>query len=398
MGNKLIITQNGAQLCSALFVEEELTELHLTEVVLKRNKAAVGDIYVGRVKKIQRNLDAAFIEIAPHTECYYSMKQYKTPFFTKKIGKKPLCEGEELLVQVSREASGVKAPSVTTGFNLAGKYAVLTYENTTLGVSGKIELEKKQELKEWLQKFRNSSYGLILRTNAGTADRTLVEEEIRQLIGIYKRIEKTATHRPCFSRIYQEEPEYIRQIRNQNLEKLEEIIVEEDWLYEEILQYLKTGNQDVSCLRKYRKETLSLHKLYNLDQEIQKATQEKVWLKNGGYLVIQHTEALHVIDVNSGKYIKGKDAQKTYRKINEEAAKEAARQIRLRNLSGIILIDFINFSDKEEQQDLLSLLERFVKKDPIPTNVIDITKLHLVELTRKKVQRPLYECMQFGVY
>lgn len=84
MGNKLIITQNGAQLCSALFVEEELTELHLTEVDLKRNKAAVGDIYVGRVKKIQRNLDAAFIEIAPHTECYYSMKQYKTPFFTKK--------------------------------------------------------------------------------------------------------------------------------------------------------------------------------------------------------------------------------------------------------------------------------------------------------------------------
>ena len=113
--------------------------------------------------------------------------------------------------------------------------------------------------------------------------------------------------------------------------------------------------------------------------------------------MIQHTEALHVIDVNSGKYIKGKDAQKTYRKINEEAAKEAARQIRLRNLSGIILIDFINFSDKEEQQDLLSLLERFVKKDPIPTDVIDITKLHLVELTRKKVQRPLYECIQFGV-
>ena len=165
MGNKLIITQNGAQLCSALFVEEELTELHLTEVDLKRNKAAVGDIYVGRVKKIQRNLDAAFIETAPHTECYYSMKQYKTPFFTKKIGKKPLCEGEELLVQVSREASGVKAPSVTTGFNLAGKYAVLTYENTTLGVSGKIELEKKQELKEWLQKFRNSSYGCLLYTS-----------------------------------------------------------------------------------------------------------------------------------------------------------------------------------------------------------------------------------------
>ena len=113
-------------LYTSLFVEEELTELHLTEVDLKRNKAAVGDIYVGRVKKIQRNLDAAFIETAPHTECYYSMKQYKTPFFTKKIGKKPLCEGEELLVQVSREASGVKAPSVTTGFNLAGKYAVLT--------------------------------------------------------------------------------------------------------------------------------------------------------------------------------------------------------------------------------------------------------------------------------
>lgn len=109
-----------------------------------------------------------------------------------------------------------------------------------------------------------------------------------------------------------------------------------------------------------------MHKLYNLDQEIQKATQEKVWLKNGGYLVIQHTEALHVIDVNSGKYIKGKDAQKTYRKINEEAAKEAARQIRLRNLSGIILIDFINFSDKEEQQDLHFFIRKIRKKGSNP--------------------------------
>lgn len=394
MGNKLVITQTEQKICSALFEDDRLAELHLSDHDSDARRAKVGDIYVGRVKRVQKNLDAAFIEIAPNVECYYSMKQYKAPFFTKKIGKKPLCEGEELLVQVSREATGVKAPSVTTGFNLAGKYAVLTYENTTLGVSGKIEPEKKQQLKEWMRKFQNPAYGLILRTNAGVAELSRVEEEIKKLTELYNTIEKTALYRPCFSRLYQEEPDYIRQIRNQNLGKLDEIVVEDPSLYEEIREYLERENGDVSLLRKYQKDTLSLHKLYNLDQELHKALQEKVWLKNGGYLVIQHTEALHVIDVNSGKYIKGKDAQKTYRKINEEAAREATRQIRLRNLSGIILIDFINFSHDEEQRDLLSLLDRLVKHDPIPTNVIDITKLHLVELTRKKVQRPLYECIQ----
>lgn len=394
MGNKLVITQMEQRICCALFEEDRLAELHLSEQESDAKREKVGDIYVGRVKRVQKNLDAAFIEIAPNVECYYSMKQYKAPFFTKKIGKKPLCEGEELLVQISREASGVKAPSVTTGFNLAGKYAVLTYETTTLGVSGKIKPERKKELKEWMQKFQNPSYGLILRTNASMVELQLVEKEIQHLTELYNTIEKTAPYRPCFSRLYQEEPDYIRQIRNQNLEKLDEIVVEETFLYEKIKQYLERENGKGSLLRKYQKETLPLHKLYNLDQELQKALQEKVWLKNGGYLVIQHTEALHVIDVNSGKYIKGKDAQKTYRSINREAAKEAARQIRLRNLSGMILIDFINFSNEEEQRELFDLLGKLVKHDPIPTNVVDVTKLHLVELTRKKVQRPLYECIQ----
>ena len=155
----------------------------------------------------------------------------------------------------------------------------------------------------------------------------------------------------------------------------------------------KEQKEDLDKLRHYEDRLLPLHKVYSIEKHIEQALKEYVWLKSGAYLVIQPTEALTVIDVNTGKNISKKKDDETYLKINMEAAKEAARQIRLRNLSGIILVDFINMDKAEYTERLLVDFEKMLKKDPVVTTLVDMTKLQLVEVTRKKVRKPLHEVL-----
>ena len=181
-------------------------------------------------------------------------------------------------------------------------------------------------------------------------------------------------------------------LKNVPQEGLSEIIVEDEELYEDTKQYIQMYQpEDLEKLRLYKDQVLPLYKLYNLEKQMEKALKERVWMKSGAYLVIQPTEALTVIDVNTGKCIDKKKDDEAYLKINKEAAKEVAKQIRLRNLTGIILIDFINLSSKEFTDELLNYFEKELKKDPVATTLVDITKLQLVEVTRKKVRKPLHE-------
>ena len=150
-------------------------------------------------------------------------------------------------------------------------------------------------------------------------------------------------------------------------------------------------------LKFYDNAVTSLQTLYSVKKELENALAEKVWLRSGGYIIIQPTEAFVSIDVNSGKYVSKKDAQKEYFKINLEAAEEIAHQIRLRNLSGIIIVDFINMLVKENQEKLMKEFEQFVSDDPIKTTLVDMTKLNLVELTRKKARRPLHELVNKSI-
>ena len=174
-------------------------------------------------------------------------------------------------------------------------------------------------------------------------------------------------------------------LRNTYTADLTSIITDDPQIYNSLEHYLKENDlQNLSKLRLYQDDLLPLYKLCRLEREIDLATSRQVWLKSGGYLVIDPTEALTVIDVNTGKYSGKKLRRETLKTINLEAAKEAARQIRLRNLSGIILIDFINMENKEDQKELLAFLESRLFADPVKTRLIDMTKLELVEITRKK--------------
>lgn len=391
MNRKIVITKLDEKIITALFENEKAVELHCTKQE-DYHAVELGNIYIGKVKNIVGNIDAAFIEIAKGVECYYAISENKEPIFTHKAGKKPLCVGDELLVQISKEAVKTKVPTVTSKLSFTGKYGVLTSGDTRIGASGKLEKEERERLKGLAREFASEKYGLIIRTNAKNVDNAALRTEIEQLIKEYERIVESAKTRVCFSCLKRAPREYLTELKNVPQEGLSEIVIEDPALYEEVKNYLEVYQpEDLMKLHLYEDKLLPLVKLYRIEKVIEDALKERIWMKSGAYLVIQHTEALTVIDVNTGKHIDKKKDDNTYFKINMEAAKEAAIQIRLRNLTGIILIDFINLSGKELTDELLAFFEKELKKDPIATTLVDITKLQLMEVTRKKIRKPFHE-------
>ena len=393
MKRKILIEKTENQIRSFFLEDGEIVEIHCASVDEESaGQHLLGNVYVGRVKNIVPNIGAAFVEIESGVNCYYDMKDAEHAVFTRKSGKKPLCIGDELVVQISKEAVKTKAPTVTGNISFTGRYAVLTHGNTRIGVSSKIPKKLREEYKGRLKEFQNDRFGIIVRTNAKDAPFQDVLDEIMRLRGEYERIMSIAPTRVCFSCLRSAPPSYISDLRNVYMEGMEEIIVGDAELYTRIRSYFASElPEKQELIRLYDDPAFPLGKLYSTQTAIEKALREKVWLKNGGYLVIQPTEALTVIDVNSGKNAgKGKN-EEGIMKIDLEAAREAAKQIRLRNLSGIIIIDFINLELEENVSRLMREFRMLLAKDPIQTTLVDITPLNLVEVTRKKVHRPLHE-------
>ena len=393
MKRKILIEKTEGQIRTFFLENDEIVEIHCAPADEESaGRHLLGNIYVGKVKNIVPNIGAAFVEIESGVNCYYDMKDAEHAVFTHKIGKKPLCIGDELVVQISKEAVKTKAPTVTGNISFTGRYAVLTHGNTRIGVSSKIPKKVREEYKERLRQFQNDRFGIIVRTNAKDAPFQDVLDEISRLKAEYEKIMSAAPTRVCFSCLRSAPPSYISDLKNVYMEGMEEIIVGDPELYTRIQAFFAAEiPEKEGLLRLYDDSAFPLGKLYSTQTAIEKALREKVWLRNGGYLVIQPTEALTVIDVNSGKSAgKGKNEEGIL-KINLEAAMEAARQIRLRNLSGIIIIDFINLESEENVGLLLKEFRMRLAGDPIQTTLVDITPLNLVEVTRKKVHRPLYE-------
>ena len=391
MNRKLIITKIEEHIVTTVLENEKIVELHMSNYA-EDDTVKLGNIYVGRVKNIVVNINAAFIEVAPGVECYYAIGENPTPIFTKKIGKKPLCIGDELLVQISKEAVKTKVPTVSSKLNLTGKYAVLTYGDTRVGASAKLAKEDKLRLIEIATEYATSEFGIIMRTNAKDTETELLHAELIKLCKEYQVLREQANTRICYSCLIGAPKEYLSELKNIYQEGLTDIIIEDKTIYVEAKAYIeKEQPEDADKLRLYEDKLLPLHKLYGIESQLTNALKERVWMKSGAYLVIQPTEALTVIDVNTGKCISKKKDDEAYLKINLEAAKEAARQIRLRNLSGIILVDFINLSKEEYMDELLRVFRQELQKDPIATSLVDVTKLQLVEVTRKKVRKPLHE-------
>lgn len=393
MKRKLLIEKRDNRIRTYFIEDGDIVEIHSASASpSEADRHRLGDIYIGKVSNIVPNIGAAFIEIEKGVNCYYDMKDVKSAIFTHKSGNKQLCIGDELVVQISREAIKTKAPTVTGNLSFTGRYAVLTHGNTRIGVSSKIPKSLREEYKRELASLQNDDFGLIVRTNAKDAPFEDVLEEINALKDEYYSLVRTAETRVCFSCLKSAPPSYIADLKNVYMDGMEAIIIGDHDLYTRIHMFFQAElPEKLDLLELYDNPSFPLDKLYSTQTALDKALMERAWLKTGGYLIIQPTEALTVIDVNSGKNTSKSDSEDGAMKVNLEAAREAARQIRLRNLSGIIIVDFINLKRDENTQRLLHEFRYYLSKDPIQTTLVDMTTLGLVEVTRKKVRRPLYE-------
>lgn len=390
MEAKLIITKENNHIVSALFEDDKIAELSVEPV---EEKKLLGNIYTGKVKNIVKNINAAFVEVEQGLLCYYSLDTNKEHIFLNSKSNQKLQEGDEILVQISREAMKTKAPSVTSNINLTGKYLVITAMNPTIGVSGKIEDSAvRKHLKDLIEPYKGENTGIIVRTNAQDAPDSAIIKEAMILEEQMNNLLKKAPYLSCFSLVSKAPSGYLMDIRDLRERNLKEIVTDDKELFDEITQYLMIYQpMDLQKLRFYEQKTTGLAQLYSIDTNMKKALSERVWLKSGGYLIIQQTEAMVVIDVNTGKSIGKRKSQEHFLKINLEAAEEIAHQLRLRNLSGIIIVDFIDMEKEESRHKLMRELDLMLRKDRIKTSLIDMTKLNLIEITRKKVKKPLHE-------
>lgn len=266
MNRKLIITRIEDKILTALFENDKIVELHCCGHDTPTNQVALGNIYVGKVKNIVHNINAAFVEIADGLECYYAINENPSPIFTHKIGKKPLCIGDELLVQISKEAVKTKAPSVSSKLNFTGKYAVLTYGDKRIGVSTKLGKADKERLQKIAMPFASEQYGFIIRTNAKDVDDAVLENELKHLIVEYERLTETAKTRTCFTCLKSAPKPYLSELRNIYQDGLTDIVIEDKVIYQEVKDFLeKEQPEDLDKLRLYEDKTLPLHKLYSIE-------------------------------------------------------------------------------------------------------------------------------------
>lgn len=401
---KYCIAKMNNRILSYLLAENgRAVEIHADEL---EDRNLLGNIYIGRVQKVVKNIQAAFVEISPGVPCYLPLEDLRDPIYTKKGPSKDLQQGDELVVQVSREAMKTKGPSVTTRLSLQGRYVILDGKHPGIGISKKLEEGQREQLRRIAEFYRKDlsadsdsgsirleeAAGIVIRTNAACASEEAILEELRMLSRQLADIRGKAPYRTCYSCLHQMPPGWLRRFNGLRMRDTQFIMIEDEQLYLQARQYLQEYLPELlPILVHYQDPLLPMHKLYSLERELSEALSQRVWLRSGGYLVIQPTEALTVVDVNSGKYEAGRKKEETILKVNLEAARETARQMRLRNLSGIIIIDFINMETEEAKKQVLGQLREHLLKDPLQANVVDMTKLNLVEVVRKKVEGPLAE-------
>ena len=411
---KILILKLYDKLLSMLIRDNQILSIQAQ----KKDSYAVGNIYVGKIQNISANIGAAFVDLGGGYLTFLPMTEAKDTFVTNRRPDGTLKIGDEVLVQIVKEPMKTKLAGVTARISLSGTYVVagmpryactqvptssvdMIDETTTatslIQVSSK--LSKKQQMKfrsmEALQKIAETC-PLIIRTNAGKL------EEIEPLLAEAEKLSEQLRHiaeiadkRTCYSCLYQSKPEYVEFVQNTYQTEYEEIVTDLPEVYEVLQKEMSnvlSGND--KALRLYEDAGLPLYKLYSVETRVKELLDKKVWLKSGGYLVIEPTEALISIDVNTGKCEKGKNKEETSFQINMEAAEMIALQIRARNLSGMILVDFINLKKKEHESRLMEYMKSLLRQDSVTASVVDMTGLGLMELTRKKVSPSFAEQMK----
>lgn len=385
-----------------------LEEGQLVEIYVERalNQRLVGNIYKGVVQNVLPGMQAAFVDIGLEKNAFLYVEDALANVLLQdevhvpvKEGVRPnirdiVKEGQEIVVQIAKEPVGTKGARVTTQITLPGRYLVLMPTVDYTGISRRIEDDEVRErLKVIAEEIKPPSMGVIVRTVAEGSFREDLEQDIKSLMKIWQRIKNKAQTVSAPALLHKDLELVQRILRDVFTADVQRLSVNSRPVFEKIIDFLDATDTHLKG-KVFLSDTNNLFKKYAIDHEMYQALKRKVWLKSGGYLVIDQTEALTAIDVNTGKFVGSTDLADTVLKTNLEAAQEIARQLRLRNIGGIIIIDFIDMNDAQHKEQVLKVLEEELKKDKVKAHILGITPLGLVEMTRKKVRQSLSSTLE----
>jgi ribonuclease G len=384
-----------------------LTELYLER---RRHRSIVGSAYKGTVTNVLPGMQAAFVDIGLAKDAFLYAGDYTSTLLPSAEGdaeidveegepprreatgpiEQMLTRGQHVLVQVSKESLGTKGARVTSFISLPGRYLVYMPQAKHIGVSRRIRDERERDrLRAALRALELPPGGFILRTNAEGKGEAEFAADVEFLTRLWAQIQARYQQATPPAALHEEADLTFRVVRDLFSPEVDEFIVDDPDVHERVLGYVRALVPALEDRVKLHTERTPIFDAFGIEKDIEKALRRRVWLKSGGYIVIDHTEALVSIDVNTGKYVGKRDFEQTVLKINVESVTEVVRQIRLRDLGGIIIIDFIDMEVPEHREQVEKALKRALADDKARTNVLQISELGLVEMTRKRVRQDL---------
>jgi len=368
------------------------------EVLIERtaSRGLVGNIYKGKVCRVLPGMQAAFVDAGLARAAFLHAADIstgngngeKTPDITQLVK-----EGSHIVVQVVKDPLGTKGARLTTNISIPSRYLVYMPNNATIGISQKVEDEnERQRLKGILKKVSEEcgmKGGFIARTAAEGIEEEALRTDMLFLQRLWESIQRKAKATRGIKLIHEDLPLTLRALRDLASPEVEKVRIDSRSSWEKAVQFAETYNKDIASRIEYYPGERPIFDLYNVEDEIQKALARRVDLKSGGHLIIDQTEAMTTIDVNTGGFVGHHNLEETIFKTNLEAVQAICRQLRLRNLGGIIIIDFIDMAEEEHKRQVMRALERYLAKDHARTTICEVSSLGLVEMTRKRTRESL---------
>jgi ribonuclease G len=373
----------------------------------RNERSMVGNIYKGKVVRIVPGMDAAFVDIGLEKSAFLYVgdiivdrmmyEEYEDSDFLVDVTERiegVLEEGQELIVQVSREPIGQKGTRVTSKTTIPGRLLVLMPGTSHIGVSRRIEQEdERKKLASTLKEICPAGYGVIARTASEGKSQEELASDISFLVRIWESIQEKAKNVRAPVILHQDLGLIFRVIRDLHSHNLKRIVIDDSAVFKKVEEFLKEYLPEERCEISFFDEKDPILEVFGIEMEVAKLLHKKIWLKSGGYIVIDNTEALTVIDVNTGRYLGKKDLEDTILRTNLEAVKEIAYQIRLRNIGGIIIVDFIDMERKDSRETVFQALMDALKKDRVKTFAYPISELGLVQITRKRMRHNIVDLL-----
>jgi ribonuclease E len=361
-----------------------------------------GNIYRGRVKNVLPGMEAAFVDIGTpkNAVLYWGDVQWDRDDMEREPGatriEHLLRPGQTILCQVTKNPIGLKGARLTQEVSLPGRFVVLVPASNAYGISKRLDDNERKRLRRILDDLRPEGHGLIVRTAAEGASAEELRRDVDMLMARWNEIDAKAKRLPAPSLLYSEPHMAVRVIREELNESYRGVVIDDPDLFELVRTYVADIDPTLADrveLYDPEVEPLPMFERFHVHEQLHKALDRKVWLPSGGSLIIERTEALTVIDVNTGKNVGSSSLEETVFRNNLEAAEEIARQLRLRDIGGIIVIDFIDMEVKANRQGVMAAFRSALGRDKTPTQVFDISELGLVEMTRKRVGEGLVEAL-----